>query len=91
MQNEQIKAANAPITDNGVVVDNGIGVVVLGDVGPNTVMGEPLTIIVRGYVGVVGQLDIVLRFAFSLNPKAVDADKKAFGSEALYRGFQRIT
>jgi hypothetical protein len=92
MQNEQIKAANVPIKDNGVVVDNRVGVDVrIGEVSLSTVMGEPLTIIVRGYVGVVGQLDIELRFAFSLNPKAVDDAKKSLGSEELYLGFQRIT
>lgn len=92
MQNEQISAANVPDTVNGVVVDNGVGVDVKGgEVASNTVIGEPLMIVVRGYVGVVGQLGIVLRFVFSLNPKAVDAAKKAFGSEELYLGFQRIT
>jgi len=92
MQNEQISAANVPDTVNGVVVDKGVGVDVKGgELTLPTVIGEPLTIVVRGYVGVVGQLDIVLRFAFSPNPKAVDAAKKSFGSEELNLGFQRIT
>lgn len=92
MQNEQISAANVPDTVNGVVVDNGVGVDVKGgELTLNTVIGEPLTIVVRGYVGMVGQLDIVPRFAFSLNPKGVDAARKSLGLEELYLGFQRIT
>ena len=92
MQNEQINAANVPITVNGVVVDNRVGVDVrIGEVSLDTVIGEPLTNVVRGYVGIGGQPDIVLTFAFCLNPKAVDVDKKAFESEELYRGFQRTT